>query len=264
MSKKIESYAPGSFCWSELATSDVESAKKFYGEMFGWTVVEFPMPDGVYVIFQSEGNDAAAARPASPGMPPHWGVYFSTGDADESAGRVAPLGGQVVAGPFDVMEAGRMATVQDPAGVFFSLWQPGRHIGATHGGLFNRVCWAELTSPDPAGAVAFYTGLFGWKTKPETGIDAADYVEWLNNGMPFGGIMPMRGEMWKGVPPHWMVYISVADCDERAARARQLGAAICVPPTDIPNVGRFSVITDVQGAAVSLIALTHMQAPAAA
>lgn len=264
MSNKIESYAPGSFCWAELATSDVESAKKFYGEMFGWTAVELPMPGGVYVIFQSEGNDAAAARPASPGMSPHWGVYFSTANADESAGRVAPLGGKVVAGPFDVMEAGRMATVQDPAGVYFSLWQPGFHIGATHGGLLNRVCWAELTTPDPAGAAAFYTSLFGWKTRPETGIDSAKYIEWINNGRPFGGIMPMRGDMWKGVPPHWMVYVSVADCDERAARAQQLGAAVCVPPTDIPNVGRFSVITDAQGAAVSLIALTQMQAPAAA
>ena len=144
MSNKIESYAPGSFCWAELATSDVESAKKFYGEMFGWTAVELPMPGGVYVIFQSEGNDAAAARPASPGMSPHWGVYFSTASADESAGRVAPLGGKVVAGPFDVMEAGRMATVQDPAGVYFSLWQPGcTHRGHPWGpsqpGLLGRV-----------------------------------------------------------------------------------------------------------------------------
>ena len=262
MSKKIESYPPGSFCWAELATSDVEAAKKFYGEMFGWTVVEYPTPAGPYVIFQSEGNHAAAAQPAGPGAPPHWGVYFSTADADESAGRVPPLGGKVVAGPFDVMAAGRMATVQDPAGVFFMLWQPGVHIGATHGGLLNRVCWVELATPDPAGAAAFYTGLFGWKTKPETGIDAAEYIEWLHNGKPFGGMMPMRGDMWKGIPPHWMVYVSVADCDERVARARQLGAAVYVPPRDIPNVGRFSVIADAQGAAISLIALTAMQAPA--
>jgi hypothetical protein len=196
-------------------------------------------------------------------MPPHWGVYFSTANADESAARVAPLGGKLVEGPFDVMEAGRMAVAQDPAGVFFHLWQPGRHIGATYRGLLNRVCWAELTTPDPAGAVAFYTGLFGWKTRPETGVDAAEYIEWVHNGMPFGGLMPMRGDMWKGVPPHWLVYVSVAGCDERVARARQLGAAVYVPPRDIPKVGRFSVIADAQGAAISLIALT-MPAPAAA
>jgi hypothetical protein len=258
MSEKIESYAPGSFCWAELATSDVESARKFYGEMFGWTVVEYPTPAGPYLIFQAEGNHVAAARPADPGTPPHWGVYFSTADADESAGRVAPLGGKVVDGPFDVMEAGRMAVVQDPAGVFFSLWQPGRHIGATHGGLLNRVCWAELDTSDPAGAVAFYAGLFGWKTRPETGIDAAEYIEWLNDGKPFAGMLPMRGEAWKGVPLRWAVYVSVADCDERTARARQLGATVRVPPTNIPNVGRFSLITDAQGAAISLLALAAM------
>jgi len=66
-------------------------------------------------------------------------------------------------------------------------------------------------------------------------------------------MMPMRGPEWKGVPPHWMIYITVADCDERAAKAKELGGAVCVPPTDVPNVGRFAVINDAQGATFSLI-----------
>jgi predicted enzyme related to lactoylglutathione lyase len=262
---KIESYEPGSFCWAELATSDTESAKKLYTGLFNWTVQEHPMPQGVYTIFQADGNDAAAMHgDLKPGVPPHWLVYFSVANVDESAGRVVSLGGKIVAGPFDVMDFGRMAVAQDPQGAMFSLWQPKKTIGATHGGPLNQVSWPELTTPDTAGAVAFYTALFGWKTKPETGVDVAQYIEWVNAGKHIGGLMPMRGNEWQGVPPHWIIYVTVADCDQSAAKAKELGAAMCVPATDIPHVGRFSVITDAQGAVFSIIKLTGVQTSASA
>jgi hypothetical protein len=261
---RIESYAPGSFCWAELATSDVAGAKKFYSEMFGWTTVEHPVPGGVYIIFQSDGNDAAATYAAHPGMPPHWGVYFSVTNVDESAAKVAPLGGKIVAGPFDVMESGRMAAAQDPQGAMFAMWQAKQHIGARHGGPLGRVVWPELATPDPAGSVSFYKGMFDWKTKPETGIESAEYVEWINGHEPSAGLLPMRGDRWEGVPPHWMIYITVADCSERVEKAKALGATVCVLPTDIPNVGRFAMITDAQGATFSLIQMTAIHQPASA
>lgn len=261
---KIESYSPGSFCWAELATTDAESAKKFYTEMFGWTVTEHPTPGGVYVIFQSDGNDAAAMYVAREGVPTHWGVYFAVANADDSAAKVATLGGKVIAPPFDVMDLGRMTIAQDPQGATFSIWQAKRQIGATHGGPLNQAVWPELASPDPAGAVAFYTGLFGWKTQPETGFEAARYIEWINGQAHIGGLLPMLGDEWKGVPPHWIMYITVANCDESAAKAKQLGATVCVPPTDIPNTGRFSVISDAQGAKFSLFQTAAAHQPAGA
>jgi predicted enzyme related to lactoylglutathione lyase len=261
---KIESYAPGSFCWADLATTDVPSAKSFYSEMFGWTPVDFPNPSGTYTIFRSGDNDVAALYPSQAGMPPHWGVYFSVTTLDDSAARIAPLGGTIVMGPVEVGDSGRMVVAQDPQGVFFSLWQARQHIGATHPGPLNRVSWPELTTPEPASAAAFYTSLLGWTTKPESGFDTAMYIEWVNQGASIGGMMPMRGDEWKGVPPHWMIYITVADCDERAAKAAELGARICVPPHDIPNVGRFSVMGDPQGAMFSIIQMTAVHTPAGA
>lgn len=261
---KIESYAPGSFCWSDLAASDVNAAKSFYGQMFGWTAVDFPTPNGVYTIFRSGDDDVAALHPGPEGVPPHWGVYFSVVNADDSAARIAPLGGRIVMAPGDVGESGRMVVAQDPQGVSFSLWQAKGHIGATHGGPLNRVSWFELATPEPAAAAAFYTSLLGWRTKPESGMESAPYVEWVNQESSIGGMLPMRGAEWKGVPPHWMIYITVADCNERAARATALGGKLRVPPTDIPNVGRFSIVNDPQGAAFSIIQMTAMHAPATA
>ena len=261
---KIESYAPGSFCWAELATTDPAAAKHFYGEMFGWTAMDMPMPEGVYTLFQSDGQDAAAVYSAPPGVPVHWGVYFSVVSADESAAKIAPAGGKVIAGPFDVHDVGRMAVAQDPQGAVFSLWQAKRSIGATYGGPLNQVTWPELATTDPEGAAAFYTGLFGWKIKPETGLAEAQYGEWSNGGASMGGLLPMKGDQWKGVPPHWSMYVTVADCDERASRAGQLGGKLYMPPTDIPNVGRFSVIADPQGATFNIIQLTATHQPATA
>jgi uncharacterized protein len=260
---KIESYKPGSFVWSELASSDPEAAKKFYGDMFGWTYMDAPMPNGVYTIFKYDGNDAAALYQAPAGMPPHWGVYFSAPELEASTAKAGELGGTVVMGPQDLGFPGSMSVIKDPQGVMFSLWQARGNIGATHGGPLSCVVWPELATPDPAGAVAFYGGLLGWGTKPETGFDTAQYVEWQNYGKSIGGLLPMRGDEWKGIPPHWKIYITVADCEERASRATSLGGQIRVPPTDIPNTGRFSLLIDPQGAYFAIIQMAMQHQPAA-
>lgn len=261
---RIESYVPGSFCWAELATGDTAGAKQFYAEMFGWSAVDMPMPEGVYTLLKVDGEDAAALCSAQPGVPVHWGVYFSVASADDAAAQIVAAGGQVIAGPFDAHDVGRMAVAQDPQGAVFSIWQAKKSIGATYNGALSKVSWPELATADPAGAAAFYTKVFGWGTKPETGVESAQYTEWVNGGQSMGGMLAMKGDQWAGMPPHWGVYVTVANCDERAAKAAQLGGKLCVPPTDIPNVGRFAVITDPQGATFSIIQMTGMHQPATA
>ena len=63
----------------------------------------------------------------------------------------------------------------------------------------------------------------------------------------------MRGDQWSGIPPHWTLYITVEDCDASATTVKQLGGTLVVPPTHIPTVGRFCMITNPQGAYISLI-----------
>ncbi len=254
---KIESYSHGSFCWAELATTDAAAAKTFYGELCGWQAVDMHMPQGVYTLFQAEGLDVAAVHQGTPGVPVHWGLHFAVTSVDETAALVAPAGGKVIAGPFDAHVYGRMAVIQDPLGATFSIWEAKQSIGATYGGQLGRVVWPELATPDPVAAAAFYGKLFGWGTKPESGLEEAMYAEWQHGGTSTGGMLPQRGDEWKGVPSYWLAYITVADCDERAAKAVALGAKLRVPPHDIPNTGRFSMIVDPQGATICIIQLTH-------
>jgi len=104
--------------------------------------------------------------------------------------------------------------------------------------------------------LTFYTQLFGWDAKTDKGD--TPYTEWLLPGMPpFGGMMQID-ERWGNVPSNWMGYVMVDDCDASFAKAVELGASQCVPPSDIENVGRFAVLSDPQGAMFAVIKLTAM------
>jgi hypothetical protein len=171
-----------------------------------------------------------------------------------SAAKASALGGKVLHGPFDVEGIGRMAVLQDPGGAVFALWEARGHIGARLVGEDNTLCWSELVTRDPEGAQPFYSGLFGWTWTRSTAA-TVHYVEINREGAPIGGLLPMEGQEWAGVPPHWMPYFLVADCDAAVAKAAALGGAAAVPATDIPQVGRFAVLRDDQGAHFSVIAM---------
>jgi len=110
--------------------------------------------------------------------------------------------------------------------------------------------WYEDMTRDPRGAISFYSDVVGWKTEPFQGTD---YTMWVSQQGPLGGVMKHSDEAAKaGAPASWMAHVQVEDVDATAARARQLGGRVHKEPNDIPNVGRFAVIADPQGAAISI------------
>jgi uncharacterized protein len=124
-------------------------------------------------------------------------------------------------------------------------------------------CWNELSTTDDATAMKFYGELLGWEFKssnmsPCEGA-AADappmvYSEIVVDGKHLGGVFKMGPEFGE-MPSHWMAYVAVEDVDAKAKQVEELGGSVRVPPTDIPNTGRFCVITDPTGAVISLITL---------
>ncbi len=114
-------------------------------------------------------------------------------------------------------------------------------------------CWNELATTDLAAAKKFYTELLGWKFE-ESKAAGMDYNEIVVGGQHIGGMYQM-GTEFGNAPAHWISYVAVDDVDARAKQAEELGGKICVPPTDIPNVGRFCVINDPTGATISLVKL---------
>jgi predicted enzyme related to lactoylglutathione lyase len=252
----VERFAPGEFCWIELATSDQNAAKSFYGALFGWTIRDIPTgPDQVYSLLELQGRVAAgafaiSAGESAAGIPPHWHLYVAVASADETAKKAGDLGGKVVEAPFDVMDRGRAALIQDPTGAFFSVWQGNKRPGMGVIGDAGAFCWADLNTPDQARARTFYEGLFGWKLKPGQGKESG-YLHIVNGENYIGGVPPAE-QKGAGAPPHWLIYFAVADVDATSQLAMDRNARILLPPTDFEGVGRVAILADAQGAVFAL------------
>jgi predicted enzyme related to lactoylglutathione lyase len=248
-------YAPGTFCWTDLTTTDQDAAKAFYGGLFGWEPEDLPVSEGVvYSMMRVDGKDVAAISPQpqqqrEAGVPPTWNSYVSVEDADAAAERASELGATVHAPPFDVMEAGRMAVIQDPQGAFFMVWQPRQHFGAMLVNATAALVWNELSSPNFDASTAFYEGLFGWTVAP---FDASPqpYLSIKNGEANNGGIRELSPP---GVPPHWLVYFGTDDIDAALAKVDELGGTKLGGPIDI-QIAKIAIVQDPQGATFALYA----------
>jgi uncharacterized protein len=240
------SYPHGTFCFADLATTDAAAAKAFYTALFGWGAEEQPLSQGgVYVMLKRDGHDVAALyeqqeEERNAGIPPHWSCYIAVDDVDAVAGRVRELGGELMAEPFDVMDAGRMAVLRDPTGAIVSLWRAGRSIGATWVNDPGSLTMTELATPDPDRAAAFYEVLLGWTT--EVVDEASGYRSFKVGERLNAGMRPDTS-----MPANWVPYFTVASLDDALERARNSGGAVVVEPVTIP-AGRFAALADPQGA----------------
>lgn len=115
-------------------------------------------------------------------------------------------------------------------------------------------CWNDLATNDIQASQNFYAELLGWKIKEQESGGVIYNEISLDGQKAFGGIWKLTEEMGD-VKPHWMSWVAVDDVDSSAAKVTELGGSVCVPPTDIPNTGRFCVINDPTGATISLITL---------
>lgn len=251
---EFSAHVPGTFSWAELATTDQKAGVAFYRVLFGWDVKEEPIgPDETYSIFLMRGREVAAAYTMREderriGAPPHWNLYVTVERVDEAVKQAASLGAKVLAPPFDVMDAGRMAVLQDPTGAIFQVWQGNRSIGARILNEPGALCWSELTTRDTKAAESFYTQLFGWTARHGAPSPLMEYTEFQNNGQSGAGMLAMPAHMPAAVPSYWMPYFQVADCDASTAKATGLGASVMAPSQDIPKTGRFAILNDPQGA----------------
>ncbi len=246
-------YTPGTFCWTDLATTDQDAAKQFYGQLFGWSPVDNPVGEGVvYSMMQIDGKDVAGISPqpqqqAEAGVPPLWNSYISVDSADATADAAQKLGGTVHAPAFDVMDVGRMAVIQDPQGAFFMPWEPKQHYGASLVNVPGALVWNELASTDPQASAEFYRELFGWNVEPFEGMEGYLGIQ-TSDGHSNGGIRAAT----ENEPSYWLVYFGAEDAEAGAARASELGATTLVQ-MDI-GVGKIAALQDPQGAVFALYA----------
>ncbi|GAA5177436.1 VOC family protein [Rugosimonospora acidiphila] len=254
---KMSRYLPGTPCWIDLGSPDLDVSRAFYTDLFGWTAEVSPDPAaGGYTTFHQGGSPVAGAgQLMSDSAPPAWTWYAATDDLDATAARVEGAGGKVMVPPMDVLGIGRMAVFMDTTGAPFSAWQGGSFPGA---GIVNEpstFCWNELMVREADAAADFYGRALGWTTQASDQPGVA-YTEFKCGDRSVAGMMPMTSDRYPDdLPSHWMVYLAVADVDETAERIGQLGGVISIEPTGSP-AGRFAVAGDPCGAVFGIVTLT--------
>jgi uncharacterized protein len=264
-------YIPGVPCWIDTMHPDPAAAADFYGRLFGWELEDVMPPESPASYFTARlpGGDVAAIGPQAEGTshPAVWNTYIWVESADETAAKVREAGGRVIMEPDDVFDAGRMAVFTDPEGAAFSVWEAKRHRGAAVVNEPGSLNFNVLNTRDLDGAAKFYGAVFGWEVLDVGGTPMwamPAYGDFLEARTP--GLREQSAEM--GAPPrfeevvaaaallgddqpdapaHWAVTFGVADADEVAANATELGGTVLVAPFDAPWV-RMTVIRDPQGA----------------
>lgn len=258
-------YPEGVPSWIDTEQPDVDAAAEFYGGLFGWRF-EDAMPPGApgrYLIARLDGEDLGGLAGSS-GASASWNTYIAVDDADAAARRLESLGATVTSAPADAGEGGRAASLADPDGAGFRLWQARRRPGTqvvNSPGSWN---FSDLHTPDVGAATAFYREAFNWE------VDDLGYA-WLVRRPGYGdhleatadpGIRARQAEVsvpsgfedavaWiepaaAGERPQWHVTFAVADRDQSAALAGRLGATVL--DQDDEQWSRTALIRDPQGA----------------
>lgn len=284
----MAAFAEGVPCWVDAMLPDLAAGKRFYGELFGWTFGASEPRYGHYTQAFHNGRNVAALAPKTDGrMPTVWNIYFAVQDTAATAARIRAAGGRLISEPTRIGDFGVMVTAVDPGGAVFGLWQAGSHPGFEEHGTPGSYGWTELRTRDPECADAFYRAVFGYGTvSPGKGSDGrsgegpgegpgeesgegsgegsegrsggADVVLWVERGAPaepgraIGSRAAMGDRFPAEMPAHFLTCFVVADCDEAARTAHELGGRLLNGPEATPY-GRFAVLVDNQGALFAVV-----------
>jgi hypothetical protein len=242
-------WTPGRMVLRELMTSDAARARRFYGELFGWTSTELKLgPDQNYATFQQGEKVLAGFWQLGPSQieDSRWMSYVSVRDVDAVAKAAAENGGRVVHGPGDFPHLGRYAVLEDFEGTLILALN---HVGGDPAPAMPKTgefCWETLSTSDVETAKDFYTQVFGWQVLQGSG----GLPVFSSDGTPQGMVADLQQA--RNFPPQWLTYIAVEKLEATRDQAVKLGARVKVPLVDIPSVGRIAMITDPTGAALGL------------
>lgn len=200
----VERHPQGALCWADLASTDIPASGAFYAAVIGWEVrpARAPAADGYHIFLTDDQDVAALWGPYLPGSPIGWTPYFAVDDADAAAAAALRLGGSHLRPPHDVIGIGRTATIADPEGAVFAVWQPYTFTGSALTGEAGTLHSAVLVTPAPAQAREFYTAVLG---------NAPDI-----DGKATGS----------AAPAHWHIHLAVSDRDKAAELTRHLGGTV--------------------------------------
>lgn len=244
----------GKIVWTDLVTEDLAAARRFYGELLGWTFEETRGPAGQeYVIARSGGTYVAGLVPVTRRADgvrlSRWLPYVSVADVDAAIAQASAAGARIAVAAREV-GIGRVAVIIDPEGAVIGLARSsiGDPDDATTAPRPGRRVWTELLSNDPGAASRFYGSVVGFQvsTLPRRG---GEYTMLSHAGVERAGILRNPTADWS---PVWLTSFGVTDPAAAAARAEALGGKVLLRPTPEVREGTMAIVADPSGALVVL------------
>jgi predicted enzyme related to lactoylglutathione lyase len=243
-------FLPGSPCWIELDSFNIEVAKRFYGGLFGW---EFQDQVPEYTFCQVGGrNVAGIGALMGEEVTSAWIPYLQVKDCEGITRTVELAGGTVVMQPVSMAPHGQMAWFRDPAGARFAAWRPAGILGVDLVNEPGSLAWIELHVPDTTAVRGFYESVLGWRFEDRPMGDTTYPLISPAEGdadLSLGGLVPLE----HGDLPHWLAYFEVRDCDATVADCRELGGTVHVPAEDVKGMGRTAVLADPHDARFAVV-----------
>jgi predicted enzyme related to lactoylglutathione lyase len=245
----------GRFCWFDLMTTAPDTAPDFYGQVTGWSTMQFEGGPEPYTMFANGEKPVGGvmelpAEASDAGAPPHWLAYISTPDLKGTVDKASELGATILA-EMDIPTVGSIAVISDPQGAVFAAFQPSGHAPGHDGppevGEFS---WHELATEGWEGAWDFYSALFGWETTDQMDMgDMGVYQMYGRGAHPLGGMFNRAPEMPVCA---WLHYIRVVDVAAAAEKVKELGGTILRGPMEVPGGDMVAQCLDPQGAAFAV------------
>jgi predicted enzyme related to lactoylglutathione lyase len=221
----------GRFVWHELMTPDSSAAHAFYSKAIGWKSQPWEQ-DPSYVMFAAARGPVGGTVASNNGASPHWLPYIGTGDIEKTVEQAKDRGGSLVKGIDTLPSGSRYATLKDPFGVAFGIYESAEDYGNVTPPQPGEHSWHELASSDHRAAFDFYSSLFGWQKMDEHDMGAeGTYMIWGLNGRQLGGMYKASGAM----PPSWVSYVHVKDVKQTAKKVKSAGGTVVNGPMEVPG-----------------------------
>lgn len=253
------------FCWVELACTNMAKAKNFYGSVMGWKFKDDKMPGGgVYTqiklgnkglvggLYEFSAPATKGKKAKAPSLPAFWGSYVATKNIEATVQKAKKNGGNVALEIMDLGQSGRISVIQDPVGAMLGLWEKKKQGG--FGAALDKAgtaAWNELLTPNEKESLQFYNKVFNWKLKDHAFNDLS-YSYFTAKDKQVAGLMRLKPELGE-IPSHWLVYFNSDDVDKSTKLVVKEGGQVLFPPTSFKGVARMSVVMDPEGASFALI-----------
>jgi predicted enzyme related to lactoylglutathione lyase len=249
----------GKVIWADLVTPDLADAKRFYGQLFGWSFNDIHTGTTDYSVALLDGRPVGGlfqrSIKAGEQRQPAWLTFISVRDVAETERSILAHGGKVLAPPRIYADRGRQAVFADPQGAVFAVLQSSSGDPQDLLAAPGEWIWSSVIARDPDKDAAFYQDVFGYEVfdLPDDGaarvvLSSDDYARASVNPLPAGSARRH---------PHWLNFIRVVSASDTAARVEALGGRVLVRPFLDRHGGQVAVVADPAGAPFGLLEWTE-------